>query len=128
MIIIARYLVILFGFFIIGVGLLMLIKPEKARAYLMKAGSTNLVNYSEITIRMIPAVALVIYSDFTKYPEMVKIFGWFMIATSLVLFLVPRRIHHAYALMCADYLKPIYVRLISPFSILFGVAVIYISY
>ncbi|MCX2681669.1 hypothetical protein OOZ15_17080 [Galbibacter sp. EGI 63066] len=125
MILIAKYIVILFGVFLIGVGVLILLRPAKAREYLRKAGSTNLINYSEITIRMIPAAGLVIYSEFSKYPEIFKILGWFMIATSVVLYFVPRRIHHKYALWCADILTPNYVRLTSPFSTLFGCAIIY---
>tara|TARA_R110000868_G_scaffold103289_1_gene284537 strand:- start:231 stop:551 length:321 start_codon:yes stop_codon:yes gene_type:complete len=103
----------------------MLFRPQKAREYLRKAGSNNLINYVEITIRMIPAAGLIIYSEFSKYPEIFKILGWFMIATSLILYLVPRRIHHRYALWCADILTPTYIRLTSPFSILFGSAIIY---
>jgi hypothetical protein len=125
MILIAKYIVILFGVSLITVGVLMLLKPGKAREYLRKAGSTNLINYSEITIRMIPAAGLIIYSELSKYPEIFKLLGWFMIATSLVLYFVPRRLHHKYALWCADILKPTYTRLISPFSILFGYAIIY---
>lgn len=125
MAIIAKYIVILFGIFLIGVGLLMLLKPEKAREYLKKAGSTNLINYSEITIRMIPAAGLILYSEFSKFPEVFKYFGWFMIGTSVVLYFVPRRLHHRYALMCADILKPQLIRMTSPFSMIFGIAIIY---
>tara|TARA_R110002126_G_scaffold185154_3_gene333636 strand:- start:4779 stop:5165 length:387 start_codon:yes stop_codon:yes gene_type:complete len=125
MILIAKYIVIFFGVFLISVGSLMLFRPQKAREYLRKAGSNNLINYVEITIRMIPAAGLIIYSEFSKYPEIFKILGWFMIATSLILYLVPRRIHHRYALWCADILTPTYIRLTSPFSILFGSAIIY---
>lgn len=128
MIPIAKYIVILFGIFLIGVGLLMILKPAKAREYLRKAGSTNFINYAEITIRMIPAAGLVIYSDFSKYPEIFKLLGWFMIATSIVLYFVPRSVHHKYALWCADLLKPKYIRLLSPFSMLFGFAVIYLVF
>jgi uncharacterized membrane protein YfcA len=124
MILIAKFIVIIFGIFLICVGLLMLLKPKIAREYLRKAGSTNLINYSEITIRMIPAAGLILYSEFTKYPEILKLLGWFMVVTSLILYFVPRRIHHKYALGCADLLTPKYIRLISPFSILFGCAII----
>jgi uncharacterized membrane protein YfcA len=125
MALIAKYIVIIFGFYLIGVGLLMLLNPTKAREYLRKAGSTNLINYSEITIRMIPAAALVIYSGLSKYPEIFKLLGWFMIATSVVLYFVPRRFHQKYALWCADFLTPTYIKLISPISILFGCSIIY---
>lgn len=121
----AKYIVILFGVFLISVGLIMLSSPTKTRKYLRKAGSTNLINYAEITIRMIPAAGLVIYSELSKYPEIFQFLGWFMIATSLVLYFVPRSIHHKYALWCADILKPNYIRLISPFSLLFGCVIIY---
>ena len=125
MTIIARYIVLLFGSFLIGVGLLMLIKPGKAREYLRKAGSTNLINYTEITIRMIPAAGLVLYAEYSKFPEIFKYLGWFMILTSLVLYVVPRRLHQRYALKCADILTPVLIKIISPFSIFFGSAVIY---
>ncbi len=125
MVTVAKWVVVLFGLFLIGVGLLMLFAPDKAREYIRKAGSTNFINYFEITVRMIPAAAMVIYSDLSLYPLAFKLLGWFMIVTSLVLYLVPRKLHHRYALFCADLLKPAFMRLTSPFSMLFGCAVIY---
>lgn len=103
----------------------MLFAPEKARQILRKAGSTNFINYAEITIRMIPAIGLILASDFSKYPVFFKVFGWFMLITSLVLYFVPRRIHHGYSLKCADVIKPFYFQLISPLAFLFGFILIY---
>lgn len=125
MIIIIKGIVIAFGIFLIGAGFLMLLAPEKARRTLQKAGSTNFINYAEITIRMIPAAAMIIYSDYSKYQMPFKLFGLFMLATSIVLYFVPRQLHHNFSLRAADILKPLYFQLISPFSILFGVLVIY---
>lgn len=127
MIIVAKWVIILFGVFIISVGLLMLFAPEKARATLMKAGSTNFINYAEITIRMIPALAMIIYADFSKYPQAFKLFGWFMLGTSIILYFVPRKVHHGFSLRAAEILKPQYVRWISPFSLLLGSAIIYFT-
>lgn len=125
MVTIAKWTVILFGTFIICVGFLMLFAPSKAREILRKAGSTNFINYAEITIRMIPATGLILYSDYSKYPEVLKTLGWFMLATSLVLYFVPRKMHHNYSLKSADILEPLYFRLLSPFAFLFGLAIIY---
>jgi len=125
MIQLAKYIVILFAFFLIYVGFLMLFRPTTAREYLRKAGSTNFINYFEITIRMIPAAGLILCSEISKYPEIFRLVGWFMIITSLVLYLVPRKLHHKYAVWCADILKPEYIRLTSPFSVTFGCAIIY---
>ena len=74
----------------------MLIKPQKARETLRKAGSTNFINYAEITIRIIPAVGVILSADNSKYPDIFKIFGWFMLLTSLVLFFVPKQLHHKF--------------------------------
>lgn len=122
---IAKWVVIFFGLFIVFVGLIMLVIPKKARITLRKSGSTNFINYSEITIRLIPAVALILHSDYSKYPEAFKIFGWIMLITSLILYVVPRKLHHEFSVKSADILKPIYFQLISPFAFLFGVLIIY---
>ena len=121
----AKWVVIFFGIFIIFIGFLMFISPNKARTTLRKAGSTNFINYMEITIRLIPAIALILYSDFSKFPEAFKVFGWIMLITSLILYAVPRKIHHKFSMKSADILKPIYFQVISPFAFLFGGLIIY---
>lgn len=125
MIVLAKLTIIIFGIFFICVGLVMLFSPKSARVILKKAGSTNFINYAEITIRMIPAIALILYADFSKFPDVFRLFGWFMLLTSFVLFFVPRRLHHDFSLKCATILKPIYFQLISPFAMLIGMAFIY---
>ena len=122
---IAKWIIIAFGIFFIGVGLIMLFAPQNARHILRKAGSTNFINYAEITIRMIPAAALILYADVSKYPDVFKIFGGFMLFTSVVLYFVPRQMHHNFSMKAADILKPLYFQLISPFSIMIGAAIIY---
>lgn len=120
-----RIIIILFGLFIIMVGILMLFNPQKARSILRKAGSTNLINYGEITLRIVPALSMVLYSEDSLYPNVLKYFGGFMILTSLVLYCIPKEYHHAYAVKSAEILKPKIVRGLSIVSFLFGAAVIY---
>lgn len=121
---IAKWTLIAFGIFFICAGGIMLFRPKVARETLRKAGSTNLINYGEITIRMIPATALIIFSDYSEYPEFFKLFGWFMLITSFVLYFVPKKLHHNFSNKCADILNPIYFQFISPFSILIGLMII----
>lgn len=121
----AKWTIILFGIFFVCAGVLMLIKSKKANAILRKAGSTNFINYAEITIRIIPAVGLILSADNSKFPDIFKISGWFMLLTSLVLYFVPRQLHHNFSLKAADILKPIYFQLISPFAVSIGVFLIY---
>ena len=125
MIPVAKFSIIAFGIFLIVAGFIMLFAPKKARQTLRKAGSTNFINYAEITIRMIPAIALILVADFSRYPAFFKFLGWFMLLTSLVLYFVPRRIHHGYSLHWAEKIKPLYFQFIAPFAWLFGAALIY---
>jgi hypothetical protein len=103
----------------------MLFAPVKAREILRKAGSTNFINYAEITMRMIPATALILYSDHSRYPEFFKIFGWVMLITSIILYFVPRRMHHQLSLKYASVLKPLFIQLLSPLAFLLGAIFIY---
>ena len=122
---VAKLIVIMFGIFIILVGFLMLFRPKKARELLRKFASTKIINYSEITIRLIVGIALVLYSDLCKFPEICKILGWFMVVTALILYCVPRKLHHKFSTRSADIIKPIYFRFISPLAFIFGGLIIY---
>jgi uncharacterized protein YjeT (DUF2065 family) len=123
--ILSKWIVLLFGLFFIATGLLMLFAPQKARKILKKAGSTNLINYTEITVRMIPALGLIGYADYSRFPQVFSVVGWFILGTSVVLYFVPRKWHHSYSLKSAEILKPIYFQIISPFSMVIGLLIIY---
>jgi len=125
MIIIAKWIVVIFGLFFVCVALLMLIKPQKARTILRKAGSTNFINYAEITLRMIPAIALIVVADSSSIPFIFNIIGWFMLCTSFVLYFIPRRLHHQFSSRAADFLQPLYFQIISPFAFIIGLLLIY---
>ncbi|NBL65858.1 hypothetical protein GV828_11660 [Flavobacterium sp. NST-5] len=103
----------------------MLLNPKKANEILQKAGSTNFINYAEITIRIIPALGLIFVDKSSRYPELLKVFGYFMLLTSLVLYFVPRKLHHNFSLKAAAIIKPIYFQFIAPFSALIGIFLIY---
>jgi|JI8StandDraft_2_1071088.scaffolds.fasta_scaffold231880_1 hypothetical protein len=121
----AKWTIILFGVCLICAGFLMLFAPEKARAALRKAGSTNLINYGEITLRLIPGIAFILYSDYSRYPDVFNIFGWFMVGTCIILYLIPRTWHHAYSVKSAELLKPLYFQVLSPLAWLFGATLLY---
>lgn len=122
---IAKWTIIFFGLFLFFVSFVMLFAPQKARQTLKLAGSSHLINYAEITLRMIPATALILYADLSRFPEFLVILGWFMLVTSFILYFVPKKMHHDFSLKCAHILKPFYFQLISPFSFLFGAILIY---
>ena len=123
--VLAKCVVIFFAGFIISIGFIMLFNPRKARDILRKAGSTNLINYAEITLRLIPAIAFIACADASKFPLAFEVFGWIMLSTSLILYAIPREIHHKFSMKSADLIKPFYFQLISPFAFLFGILITY---
>lgn len=122
---IGKLIVIVFAVFIIAVGFLMLLRPEKAREILRRAGSTPLINYGELTLRLIPAIGLILSAQASKFPQFLALLGWFMIGTSLLLMLLPRKFHHAYALQSAGILNPLRIRALAPLSFIFGGFLLY---
>jgi len=125
MILIAKWITITFGIFFFAAGLIMLLAPKRARYILRKAGSTNFINYAEITIRLIPAIGIILAADISRSPVVFKIVGWFMLCTSIVLYFIPRKLHHSFSLKAAEILKPLYFQLISPIAFIIGAAIIY---
>tara|TARA_R110002051_G_scaffold130040_1_gene203785 strand:- start:3195 stop:3587 length:393 start_codon:yes stop_codon:yes gene_type:complete len=121
----AKWILIFFGIFLICTGFLMLFYPVKARETIKKAGSTPFINYTEITVRMIPAAAFVIYAGSSKFTLAFLLLGWFMLGTSLILYFIPRKWHHQYALKCAAILSPLIIQYISPLSLFFGTFILY---
>lgn len=121
----AQWLIILFGVWIIAVGLLMLIKPQAALRYLGKAASTHAINILEITWRLIAGIALAIYAEHSKFPDVFRVLGYFIIATSALLYFVPRRWHARYAVWWAENLPASLVRFASFFAFAAGAFLIY---
>lgn len=125
MLLLAQYIIILFGIFFFFAGIVMLFKPSRFRQWVRMAGSTNFINYAEITLRLIPAAAMFYYAEETKFSVVFKIFGGFMMITSFVLYFVPRHHHHQLSLKFATFLKPFYFQLISPLAFLIGLFILY---
>ncbi len=121
----AKWVLFLFGIYIVLAGFVMLLKPVKAREILRKAGSTNFINYAEISVRMLVSAAFIVYSEHAKYPDIFNIAGWFMLITSFILYLVPRKMHHSFSLKSAEILKPVYFQIISPFAFAIGLIILY---
>ncbi len=122
--ILAKTIIISFGLLFIFSGFVMLIKPSLFRRWIALAGSTNTINYTEITLRMLPAAAMIYLAATSKYPIGFQVIGGFMIATSLVLYCIPRQKHHELSQNFAKTLKPLYLRLIAPLAFILGILLI----
>jgi hypothetical protein len=122
---VALVIVGLFGLFLIAVGFVMLLAPAAAWRTLNKAASTPLINYGELLLRMIPAAGLILCASQSRFPLVFQWLGWYMGGTSVLLMLLPRRWHYAYAQKCTALLPPPLIRLLAPFSFAFGGFILY---
>ena len=122
-----RSIVIAFGLWLIGVSLLMIVKPHMALSALRKFASTNFINYAEFITRLVIGAALYGLAAYTSFPTALKIAGLFLGVTAIILMLIPRAWHHQYAVWWADKIKPWQVMLSAPFSLAVGLVVIWVA-
>lgn len=94
---------------------------------LRKMASTNLINYTELGLRLLVGLAVIGFAPYTAYTKLLQICGGFLIITAIILMLIPRRWHHAYAVWWADKLKPWQVQLATPLSFAMGAAALWVS-
>lgn len=120
----SRLIVWAFGLWLVCVSVFIFIRPEAALGALRKFASTNLINYTELGLRLIAGLGLYVFAKYTTYRELFHIIGGFLAVTAIILMLIPRAWHHKYALWWADKLKPWQVRLCAPFSFIAGALLI----
>ncbi|MES2863929.1 MAG: hypothetical protein V4666_07405 [Bacteroidota bacterium] len=120
---VALAIIVFFGVFLIFCGFIMFFYPEKAKQIISKAGSTFMINYAELGIRLIVGLAFVFVE--TKFENVYNYFGYFLIVSALLLMILPIKKHNQFSKNASNYLKPIYLKILSPLSIAFGILVIY---
>lgn len=111
------------GAWIAAAALLMLVSPARAIAMLRRTASSRTVNTVEQGLRLLAGAALAIRAPASEAPQLFEHAGYFVIASSILLLVLPLRWHSAYANWWADRLAPTAVRMLAPVSLTAGVAV-----
>ncbi len=122
--VISYVLLLLSALWLISVSIFSFVRPRLALICLGKMASTNRINYTELTLRLISGLAFVNYAGRSRAPELFLVIGWFFVATAVILMLTPRRWHAAYAVFWSRKLTPAVVRFAAPLSFLCGVLLI----
>jgi hypothetical protein len=117
MTVVSYWLIVLCGGWLIGIGVFIFVRPNSALSCLAKMASTNVINYTEISLRMLAGFAFLQYAEASRFPQGLYVCGWFLVVTSGILFLVPRKWHAAYAVYWSQKLSPPIIRICSPVSI-----------
>ena len=112
------------GGWLIAVGVIMALRPHRALQILSLTASSQRVNLTEQVPRAIAGAALVIRAGSSKLPELFEIAGWFILASSLTLMVIPLTWHSGYAKWWATRIPPLAVRALAPLSLCFGFGLI----
>ena len=95
---VATYIVvILWGVFLVGLGVTSFIKPDATKAFLLAFAQTRAKHFIEMALRLIVGASMLVQSSRIEFPVVFAIFGWMLVGTTAVLILVPWRWHKAFA-------------------------------
>ena len=117
---------LLAGLWLFLVGLFMLFLPARALRALAMFGSTPLLHFSELGLRMVAGLALIVAGPYSRLPEFLVPAGWFIALSSVVLMLLPRAWHAAYATWWSARFSISAVRGLGPVACLAGAALIFL--
>lgn len=123
----SHFIVGAFGLFMIGVSFLILIQPNIALMALRKFASTYFIHFTELGLRALTGLGFIGIAPLTDYVIPLKIWGGFLIVTAFIIMLIPRRLHHAYAVWWADKLKLWHIRFCAPFSLVVGLVSLWLA-
>ncbi|HSJ78194.1 MAG TPA: hypothetical protein VK913_05605 [Erythrobacter sp.] len=116
------------GGWLIAVGVMMAFRPRHALHVLSLTASSHRVNLSEQVPRLIAGAAMFVRADVSKLPQLFEIAGGFIAVSSLVLIVIPLAWHSGYAIWWAKRIPLWMVRVIAPFSIAGGGALIWAAW
>lgn len=97
MILLAQAVVAMTAPYLLGLGLALLVVPERAAAFLSTFASTARAHYTELALRSIVGAGFILAAPTTRYPTVFLGFGWILVATTAGLLLIPWRWHHRFA-------------------------------
>ena len=126
----ALIIVIAAGLWLAGVGALMAFRPRYCLE-LFERMTANLeasnwrLNITEQGLRIVAGAALVVRAPASKLPMAFEVAGWILVASSVLILVVPVRWHGAYGRWWVGRIAPLAVRVLSPVPVLAGAGLIY---
>ncbi|NNC38269.1 MAG: hypothetical protein EX271_01150 [Acidimicrobiales bacterium] len=124
MLVLAKVIVAISALWLIAVSVMMIYRPSVALTGLSKMAGTNMINYTELSLRLIAGLAFIIAAPLSSVYLIFHYFGWFLAVSAIVLMAIPRKWHQNYALYWARKLSPFTVRALGPLSLVAGLAIL----
>jgi hypothetical protein len=91
--------VLLTGGYFVGLALMAIIAPAKARRFLSAFAGSASVHYIEISLRLVVGGALVLHAPYMLFTDAFSVFGWALVGTTACLLVLPWSWHRRFAQM-----------------------------
>lgn len=118
------YLIATFGFFMLILSTIMVVKPESFANGIISFSEKTYFHLFEIISRIIAGIIFITYSSGTVFPLVFDIGGFVLILVGFGLALTPPRFHKKYAVWSANNFRNKF-RLIGVFSIPLSLFIVY---
>jgi hypothetical protein len=82
--------------FLIGLAVVIAIKPRLAERFVRSLASSARAHYIEQELRLLAGAALVEFASSMWHPKLFELFGWVLVVTAVGLMLMPWQWHHRY--------------------------------
>ena len=121
------------GLWLVGVAFLMALRPRYC-LHLFEKMSANLersnwrLQVTEQGLRVLAGVALIVRAPASTLPLVFEVAGWLLVATSLLIMVVPVRWHGAYGRWWVGRIPPLAIRVLSPVPMMAGADLIYAAF
>ena len=121
---IAGAILVAFGFFLVGLTVLVFAKPAVAERFFMAFASSARTHYTEQIVRLLIGASLIIRSGAMWQPKVFWFLGWGIVVSSLALILTPWQWHDRFG----EEVRPRLIRHMKLFAVgllAFGLLLIY---
>jgi hypothetical protein len=85
------------GLYLVGLGVVSIVSPDRAKRFLAGFASSARAHFAELMIRLVVGASLVLSAPFMRFAGIFIVFGWILIGTTIALFAVPWRLHYRFA-------------------------------
>ena len=108
------------GLYLVALGVICFIRASSAAKFLLGHAGSGFLHFLELSLRLLLGASLVQRAPALVYPPIFSVFGWILIITTVMLFLVPWRWHRQFAVQVVPYALR-YIKLLGISSIALGI-------
>ncbi len=119
----AAAVVALAGVYLLSLAVATFVAPQRAVRFFGGFASSPRVHYLELGVRILVGIALLAYAPHMAFASAIRVFGWILVVSSLILAVVPWRWHQRFAQKTVPYATR-FPRLLAAGSFVLGFAIL----